>query len=598
MMGEYMGPLSIFVPIALVMSLLVAYKLTPFLADTLLKVEDKKQKNKKGVFEHLANFYGKVLRIILSKKRNQIILLLTTFILLIVVFIFPVLRLVHFRMLPAADRDQFYVYLDAPEGTNYPRTKEIADDVTQLLLAHKETRSVQNFTARAPVLDFNGLYRSANLRSQPFLATLRVNLTPKEARDQTSEQIVQTIRSQIRANQKLVNLWQEGVRIRLVEDPPGPPVQATLQAKIKGPQDEIRSLITEKVVSAFAQTQEVVDIYTTEEASFPRLVYSVNHQKALELGVSTAQIASALNSALSPVKVDQFHLPEQNEFVFIELQFAKDARASILDLEKVQIKNQLGEMLPLSSVVIREDSRNVPVRYRDEQINTNYVNAEMGKRSVVYAVIDLIKELHGQDLSPEIQFKDWNLFALRYEDQNGDQYLIEWGGEWKMTLENFRDLSLAMLVAFVLIYAVLVGQFRSFTAPALIMTTIPLGFLGILPGFAILDALNGTFLTATSLIGFIALMGIVVNNAILYLEYFDQLQSRGLDRKTALIEAGQTRLRPILLTSMTTILGTLTIASDPVWSGLAWSIVFGLSLSVIFTLIVFPTLYNLIKPKR
>jgi multidrug efflux pump subunit AcrB len=186
----------------------------------------------------------------------------------------------------------------------------------------------------------------------------------------------------------------------------------------------------------------------------------------------------------------------------------------------------------------------------------------------------------------------WNLWGATFITPDAQEYCIEWGGEWEMTVENFRDLGKAMLIAFFLIYIVLVAQFSSFKKPLLIMTTMPLGFIGILPGFAILDAGWGIFLTATSLIGFIALMGIVVNNAIMYLEYLEILRAQKIALNDALIRAGKTRLRPILLTSATTILGNLTIVSDPVWSGLAWAIVFGLSLSAVLTLGVFPLLYE------
>ena len=235
-------------------------------------------------------------------------------------------------------------------------------------------------------------------------------------------------------------------------------------------------------------------------------------------------------------------------------------------------------MVPLASVVKIEDSRTIPVRYIDEREPVVYISAEMENRSIVYAIIDLINKIrHHKELFSGAKLKSWNLFGFTFETNNQQEYHLQWGGEWEMTLENFRDLGRAMLIAFFLIYIVLVVQFTSFKKPLLIMTTMPLGFIGILPGFALLDAGWGIFLTATSLIGFIALMGIVVNNAIIYLEYLEMLLNQGINLHTALIQAGKTRLRPILLTSATTVLGNLTIAFDPVWSGLAWAIVFGLS---------------------
>jgi multidrug efflux pump subunit AcrB len=216
----------------------------------------------------------------------------------------------------------------------------------------------------------------------------------------------------------------------------------------------------------------------------------------------------------------------------------------------------------------------------------------MDNRSIVYGMLDLIWEVKDLELSNNLTYKSGNIWGFEFEDEEKRIYKIEWGGEWKMTVENFRDLSKAMQWAFFLIFIVLVAQFGSFKKSSIIMITMPLGLMGVLLGFSLLDAGWGIYLTATSLIGFIALMGIVVNNAIIYLEYLEVLQRNGMELAKALVQAGRTRLRPILLTSMTTILGNLTIATDPVWSGLAWSIVFGLSLSVVLTLGVFPLLYQ------
>lgn len=596
MMGEYMGPLSFFVPTALIMSLLIAYKITPFLADILINRQNVNEE-KRGFFDKIADKYAAILEKLLAKKSRQKKFLGIVFALLLIVFTFPVLELVHFKMLPTADKEQFYVYIDAPAGTNYPQTAKISQEVARVLQAEKEVVSVQSFIGEPPIIDFNGLYKSANLRRAPYLATLRVNLTDPADRQSKSEEIVQNMRKKIRADQVLQEFLRNDVKIRLIEDPPGPPTVATLQAKIKGADRETREKIAADLVQKFQNTAEVVDVYTSIEKSFPKTVFSVNHEKALNSGVNTLQIAVALKSALGPLEVAQYHPKNQNELAFIEMQFARENRTTIEDLAKIHVKSQAGEMVPLSAIVNKIETRNEPVRYRDEREDTTYVNAEMGKRSVVYAVIDLIKDLRNYQAPNGAKMSSWDLFGLNYRDANGENYRIEWGGEWEMTLENFRDLGIAMLVAFILIYVVLVAQFKSFLSPALIMTTIPLGFIGILPGFALIDTLNGTFLTATSLIGFIALMGIVVNNAILYLEYVDQLEKDGMSLKQALVEAGRTRLRPIVLTSLTTVLGTLTIVSDPVWSGLAWAIVFGLSLSTILTLVVFPVLYNLVKAR-
>jgi multidrug efflux pump subunit AcrB len=659
MMGAYMGPLSFFVPMALIMSLLVAYILTPFIADLilpdkssseksnpkkngyLLKVqskfkqiknkvikkykaliykenEDKKSKNeiknkeKTDFFDKLSNRYSTILEYLLKNKKRQKKFLIISFSLLLIVFTFPVLKLVHFRMLPGADKAQYYIYLDAKEGTDLEKMYRMTNKVIEIASTNEETTSIQNFVGEPPVVDFNGMYKGSHLREGFNLATLRINLTKPEERRIKSGKIVQEMRKKINDDKEIKKYVDNGLAIKFIEDPPGPPVQATLVAKVKGSDREIREKIAEKIKNKFTKTDRVVDIDTSIEGAYFRTIYKIDHRKAFLSAISTAQISNTLYKALNGVNVSEYHIPNHNEISYIELQFDKQNRNSIQDLSSIYIKNQTGEMVPLSSLVQKTESRNIPTNYNDERISTTYVTAEMENRSVVYAVIDLMFDIIGdKKLSLEnnqdnieingespihLDLSSWNLFEINFKDSSGAVYKIDWGGEWEMTVENFRDLGIAMIVAFVLIYAVLVAQFRSFSAPGLIMTTIPLGFLGIMPGFAILDAINDTFLTATSLIGFIALMGIVVNNAILYLEYYTQMLNEGHHVHKALIEAGKTRLRPILLTSTTTVLGSLTIASDPVWSGLAWSIVFGLSLSSLFTLGVFPVLLNLVRP--
>ncbi|MDH3324773.1 MAG: efflux RND transporter permease subunit [Candidatus Peregrinibacteria bacterium] len=445
------------------------------------------------------------------------------------------------------------------------------------------------------VVDFNGLFRGSNLRQARHLATLKVNLTQPEDRNISSSKLVRSLRAELK--QSADKLLPNTV-VKFVEDPPGPPVRATLEAKIKGSDRKVLTQVASDLARIFKQENKVEDIDTSIESSVYRTVYKVDHEKAMSAGISTFQIINTLKSLLGETPIGQYQLQNQYEILMADLVFSSDKKDQIQDLSEVFLKNQQGQMVPLESLVIASQSRQDGVLFTDQQEPTVYVTAEMGNRSVVYAVIDIIPKILNYEFPNQGKLVSWNLFGFTFETIDKDLYEIEWGGEWKMTLENFRDLGLAMLVAFFLIYMVLVAQFESFTVPLLIMTTMPLSFLGIMPGFAILDLGWGTFLTATSLIGFIALMGIVVNNAIIYLEYFYVLLDKGVEFQTALVKAGKNRLRPILLTSATTILGNLTIVTDPVWSGLAWSIVFGLSISSILTLGVFPLLYDTFRPKR
>ena len=597
MMGAYMGPLSFFVPIALILSLLVAYIFSPLLADLFFSYGNEKSDvskrvipEKKNFFQKVANKYEKTLHTLLYDSKKQKRFLSLVFGSFLLVLLFLIIPLVHFKMLPTADKEQYYVYIDAPEGTDTPETQRITESIMDILIKNEETKSIQSFTGVPSVVDFNGLYKGAHLRESPHVSTLRVNITDPEDRWISSEKIVQNMRENVQEELKDI---PSGTSVRFIEDPPGPPVLSTFVAKIKGPDHEVRNLLAQDFFKKLNTIEGITDKKSSKEYSYMKTVFGIDHEKALNAGISTSDISGTLQAALTPYKIDQFHISGQEEFSFIEMQFKKNDRDEIQDLSKIYIKNVFGEMIPLDSVTKRHEIRNIPIRYRDEQENTTYLFSEMGERSIVYALIDLISYSVKEYTFPVAgEMESWDLFGVKYRDSNGDLYTIEWGGEWKMTLENFRDLGLAMLVSLFMIYLVLVAQFRSFKTPALLMVTIPLGFLGILPGFALLDFFFGEYLTATTLIGFIALMGIVVNNAILYLEYFHHLESRGMNQKEALIQAGKTRLRPIFLTSITTVLGSLTIVFDPVWSGLAWAIVFGLSLSSFLTLGVFPILYD------
>jgi multidrug efflux pump subunit AcrB len=636
MMGEYMGPLSIFVPLALIVALLVAYILIPFLTALVIEWEQrrkKKNKSKRGTkykvvlpafvqrfwesrkerrkaclarlqkitavvdvdafFNQLIAWYGEQLSLLFAQKKRRQMFLRTVFGALAIVMTFPLFQLVHFRMLPTADKNQFYVYIDAPAGYDLDSTYAVSKDIQQEIINHPQVTSIQSFIGEPPVVDFNGLFKGAHLRSGFSYATLRVNLVHTDDRSVSSEVIVQEIRASLLRVGSVEQYLAEGGSFVLLEDPPGPPVMATFMAKIEAEDAQLREEVTSTLFKDIVRLPGVVDVATTVEEPYFRTIYKINHEKAQSVGVYAGQVAQTLNIALSSAQVNEFRVKDHFEQVFIEVRFPSLARDEKTDLEQVYIKSVTGEMVPLLSVVTPVESRSIPTIIRDNQQPNEYITAELANRSVVYAVIDTISMILQQRTALGENWKvvSGDLFKLTLEQQDsGKQVTLRWGGEWEMTIENFRDLGIAMLVAFILVYAVLVAQFQSFSAPAQIMSTVPLAFVGIMPGFAVLDALNGTFLTATSLIGFIALMGIVVNNAILFLEYFMLLKEEGVAHGEALLQAGKTRLRPILLTSLTTVLGSLTIAGDPVWSGLAWSIVFGLSLSAVLTLGVFPVL--------
>lgn len=587
MMRPYMGPISFFVPVALIVSFLVAIVVTPFIASHVLLIEDEPNVLTKvfsNGIEKVSTVYTRLLRAILHSKKRQQFILQGALGLFLVSLILPLIGLVHFQMLPRADRDQFYVYIDLPIGTDRETTREITAQVSQVMQSHDSVVSTQQFVATAPAIDFNGMFKGAQHRVGSEQATIRVNVIPTTERKESSTDIVTTLRAEVQSL-----LPEIAPAVRFIEEPPGPPVQATLVAKVVGANAEEQRQAAVDLQNFIGTIDGVVDTYVSDEAMIGRVRYDFDYAAASELGISSKQVAAIMQMLEGSYEVTELLGGTGKEYTPIILSISQELRRTPNFIDSVTVTTEQGLIVPLRSVLsVTHELRPTAVYFeRGEQLS--YVTAEVEERSIVYVVIEIMRELSKGMLSG-YTVTDWNLFGLKLETAQGSVVSLSWGGEWEMTVENFRDLGMAMGVALLLVYALLVAQYNRFSTPAFILVTVPLGLIGILWGFLLLDQGFGIYLTATALIGFIALIGIVVNNAIIFLEYVEQVRRAGFSQPEALLAAGEARLRPILLTSLTTVLGSLTIASDPVWSGLAWAIVFGLSLSTILTLVIYPTL--------
>ncbi len=595
MMGPYMGPIAFFVPVALLVSLLVAIVVTPFVATYVLKVSETKNPLSQFVdrgMRRITRYYRRLLTYILYNSRVQKYLLLGALGMFILSLLLPLTGLVHFQMLPRADRDQFYLYIDAPVNTSIPKTRAIAQEVTLLLMDDPDVRSVQQFVAQAPIVDFNGMFKGAQNRNQPSQATLRVNLTPNGFRSRSSTDVVTDLRKRV---------WEVypdyAPMLRFMEEPPGPPVKATFVAKVSAESVQGARQLAYEVFNMLPKVQGVVDRYIEEDAPVERVVYTLNQARARAYGVSAQEVKTALQLINGPLTATEYISSDAGEFTPVLLEFSQENVDAPSDIAYLSVSAQNGEKIPLLSLLdVSYEQRPSFVSF-DGNTPVVYVTGEAQGHPIVYVVLESMSKLLRGNLS-DYTVTNWNLFSMNLENAEGEEFTIQWGGEWEMTLENFRDLGIAMGVALLLVYAVLVAQYNSFSKPAYILVTVPLGLIGILWGFFFMETFFGVTLTATALIGFIALIGLVVNNAIIYLEYVQQREGAGVALREALIEAGSARLRPIFLTSLTTILGSLTIAGDPVWSGLAWAIVFGLSLSTILTLVIYPTLLVYFYPNK
>ncbi|MFZ2188728.1 MAG: efflux RND transporter permease subunit [Candidatus Moraniibacteriota bacterium] len=606
MMGPYMAPIPFFVPTALFVSLIFSVSINPFLALIFTPKDLTKKKSYEDgfffrIFKKVEERYAKLLAAFLETNKRRKTIIAVTFAVFVISLILPLSPLVPFRMLPKADKEQLYVYIDLPSSTAVGETRSIAKSLEELILENSEVKNIESFVGESPIVDFNGLFRGSSFRFFQNQATLRVNLTGIDERKHSSEKIAQ----EVVTGTKGFLLEHPNAQMRVVEDPPGPPVLATFLLKVKGDDEKVREQIARDFESDMAGIRGVTDIDRSTKERTLDYTYRVRTDKAELLGVAPSDVSALLHTALSGAAIGLYHeatredlrKPEQE---YIILRLAKDDRDSEADLSKIEIPSRNGTGIPLLEIIEKTNvATDLPI-LSDDRRPTTYLSAEMQDRSIVYAVIDFFPKLIAYKL-PDGKGKlvSWNLLGAEYEDlQTGKHYFAQLGGEWKLTLEVFRDLGLAMGVAIFLIYFVLAAKSESLFLPLLLMVSIPLGLIGVFPGFAILNAIKGTYFNATSMIGVIALAGLSVKNTVIFLKYLEPLRKQKRPLMEALIETGRIRLLPIMLTSLTAILGSLTIISDPVWEGLAWSLIFGLSASTFLTLVIFPIAYYISEHKK
>jgi multidrug efflux pump subunit AcrB len=569
MMGPYMGPIPFNVPVAMVTSLFVAFIVTPWASYRLMKTDHKGEHQLPLEETKLYKGYKRILGPLLENAGKRKLFMSIIIGLFLIAMAFPLMQWVKFRMLPKANKNTFLVSIDMPPGTALENTDRVARVVGEYVRRLPEVKDYETFVGTGSVMDFNGLLRGSSFREASHFADVRVNLIDKEERSTSSEKLVLAIRPGIT---KIADEYH--ANIKLVEDPPGPPVRATVVAEIYGPEYDKQREIAQNIKELFARTDQVVDIDDSVKEKQEKYRLIVDKEKAALAGISTEQIVQTLRMSVAGMAISTLHKPDAKNPIAIFLRLPRGERAGISDMDKVYVTSQQGSQVALSSLVKVVPSEMDKAIYHRNLKPVTYVYGEMGARSQVYAVIDMMKHLHKNPLP--------------------DGYTIKWDGEMKLTLDVFRDLGAAMGVALIAIYLLLVGRFRSFTIPVIIMAAIPLSMIGIMPGFA----MTGVYFSATSMIGVIALAGIVVRNSIVLLEFILDKKHEGLPLNQALIEAGAIRTRPIVLTAAAAILGSAVIVTDPVWSGLALALIFGMLASTALTLVVIPLFYYMVEKKN
>ncbi len=586
MMGPYMGPMASNVPMTVIFSTLCALTIVPWMTYLLLKNHpamarggpDDQPTITTGTPIH--RIYRTVVSPFLVSRTRRYGMLIAIVILLIVPVGLAVFRLVPLKMLPFDNKNEFQIVVDMPEGTALEATDAVVRQFENYLRSVPEVTHFITYTGNASPIDFNGLVRHYYLRKGPHLADIRVNLVDKGQREQQSHAIVLRLRNDLEEIAR-----ENRADIKLVETPPGPPVLSTLVAEIYGDKDvSYRQLIVgaDHVKTVMATEPFVADIDDSTEANRDRIDFVVNKEKAALHGVSTQQIIQALRIALSGDTPATVHLPMERQPLMINTILPRHKRSGEVQLSQIPVKSATGAMVPLAELVTAVRVGQQQPIYHKNLERVVFVTGEMAGRAPGEAVLDMMKKLKANPMPAGTQ--------------------AQWAGEgeWKITLRVFRDMGIAFAAALTGIYILLIVQTGSFFMPLLIMMAIPLTLIGAMPGFWLLNLITGktvggfadpVFFTATGMIGMIALGGIVIRNAIVLIEFIQDALNQGMPFDEAILQSGAIRMRPILLTAATTALGAWPITLDPIFSGLAWTLIFGLLASTVFTLVVIPVTY-------
>ncbi len=588
LMGPYMLPMPVGASLAMTFSLLVALIAAPWFAYRLIKTEGHQPVAEGAGIEQTATYriYRRLLLPLLVQPRRAWPFLGATFALLLVsVALFP-LGLVSVKMLPFDNKSELQIVLDLPEGTPLETTSRVAREVADDLATVAEVTDIQLYAGTSAPINFNGLVRHYDLRSGSNVADLQVNLKHKKERADQSHPIAGRLRPRV---EEIARRY--GAAVKVVEVPPGPPVLSTLLAEVYGPTREERSRVASEVLEIFRSTDGVVDVDWWVEDAQKKLVFEVDREKAALHWVPASKVVQAARLALSGGEVGVLHDDHEVEPVAIRLELPRGSRSTQADLGDVRLVSMKNTLVPLSELVRVRESVLEPSLHRKNLKPVIYVSADVAgaSESPVYAITEMAERISEIELVGGGHLEQF----YRAEPRSTEQAAMKWDGEWHITYEVFRDLGAAFGAVLILIYLLIVGWFGSFRVPLVMMIAIPLSLVGILPG----HWLFGAFFTATSMIGFIALAGIMVRNSVLLIDFVELALGRGKTLGEAVIEAGSVRLRPILLTAGTVVVGAVVILFDPIFEGLAIALMFGALASTVLTLVVVPLVHFMVEKR-
>lgn len=614
MMGPYMAPMALNVPLTVTVSTVVAFVITPYLAMVTLSrarsEEPAFELTRTAVYRISRGFFGRVL----ARRLYAWLVLLAVGILLLGAFALPAFRVIPLKMLPYDNKNEFQIVVDMPEGTTLEQTDFVTRRLAAYLATVPEVRDFELYVGIPSPMDFNGMVRKYYLRYGSQLADIRVNLVDKAYRQHQSHEILLRIRND------LTKIARElGADIKLVEVPPGPPVLSTIVAEVYGPpQADYREICraAKLVEDRLRREPFVVDVDSVVEDPQTVLVFEVDQAKAALSRISRENIAQTLAIALGGQAVTEVHDPYEVHPLHVIVRLPRELRSATDDLEEIYVRGEGGQLVQLGELGRFIQKTEDQTIYHKNLRRVVYVTAEVAGRPPAEAIIDIqLDQLPAGSPVPQnrqprpLDVRTW------FAPGGGDPWTVPAGfevrwageGEWKITLDVFRDLGIAFGVALLAIFVLLMFETGSRVLPLVIMLAIPLTAIGIMPGFWFLNLLvnrpiggypNPVFFTATAMIGMIGLAGIVVRNSVVLIDFIQHALADGFDLREAIIRSVAVRARPIFLTSGTTLLGNWVITLDPIFSGLAWAIIFGIFASTAFTMVVVPIVYYLLYERR
>ncbi|MBP2297249.1 efflux RND transporter permease subunit [Azospirillum rugosum] len=610
MAGDYFYPIAFNVPIAMGASVVVAYIVTPWAANRWLHRHDvqeedaHEQEASHGQPGRMERLYLRLFRPLQQSRSVRIGFGLVIVAMMLASSMQGAWQFVRpsgvggassylgvpIGFLPKDNKNTFNIVVSMPENTPVEQTDRFVREISVQLSKEPEVVNYQTWVGQAGVEDFNGLFKGTAGRTGNHVAEIRVNLTDKHHRSKSSIDIVREFRPKVEA----IRAAYPGAKISLVEDPPGPPLRSTVLAELYGPDDEGLRTLSAQVRKAFEETYDTVDITDTEPVDVLEHRIEPDKEKAALSRISTAQIAEALILVYGGNTLSRAHLADERNPVAVRAFVPRRYAVDPTRLDRVFVNNSDGNPVPLSELVrIVPTAADRPIFHRDNE-KVTFVGAELSSTVPFYAVLDLQKRLNAITAPDGQPLRTGNLgFKEDVPDTIGGYQLL-WGGEMRMTLDVYRDMSVALGGALLAVYFLLVAYYRSFLIPMIAMSSVPLGIIGIFPG----HWLVGADFSATSMVGIIALSGVVIRNSLLIIDFIQDNLRQGMPLDVATRQAGAVRLRPILLTTLAIILGSAIMVTDPVFGGLAISLIFGTVVSTALTVFVVPVLYEIDAKRR